>query len=399
MGPIVMSRQAFSKQAFSRQAFVIRRWTRTSAISTSTALALMVVLAFVPLAFGANVTERLTTLFVYVILAVAWNALAGYAGLVSVGQQMFFGLAAYATIRLSYQGMPVYPAILVGAALAGLTALPLSAFMLRLRAGEFAIATWVIATIAHLLVNFDPLIEGETGKSLIALNAYDPLRRQAFTYWATLAAMVAFLALMFVLMRSRLGAAIQAIRDDEEAAASLGVRVMAAKRLIFVIAAFGCAAAGALWLATALTFQPHTYFGIQWTAYMLFMALVGGLGTFEGPIIGAIVFFVLEDRFGSTGVWYLVGLGVAATLCSLFLPRGLWGTIEDRWGTQLMPVGYKVAAADTGMDAAPPAAAEDRAAEDWPRRLQAGMSLWRKRLEHFSEPLSKRLNRIKRGDI
>jgi branched-chain amino acid transport system permease protein len=220
---------------------------------------------------------------------------------------------------------------------------------------------------------------------------------------------VAFLALMFVLMRSRLGAAIQAIRDDEEAAASLGVRVMAAKRLIFVIAAFGCAAAGALWLATALTFQPHTYFGIQWTAYMLFMALVGGLGTFEGPIIGAIVFFVLEDRFGSTGVWYLVGLGVAATLCSLFLPRGLWGTIEDRWGIQLMPVGYKVAAADTGMDAAPPAAAEDWAAEDWaaedwaaedwPRRLQAGMSLWRKRLEHFSEPLSKRLNRIKRGDI
>jgi branched-chain amino acid transport system permease protein len=328
----------------SHEGFVIRRWTRTSAISIVAALALMAIMAFVPLAFGPNVTERLTLLFVYIILAVMWNALAGYAGLVSVGQQMFFGLGAYAAIRLSYQGLNVYLAMLVGAVLAGLLALPLSSFMLRLRGGEFAIATWVVATIAHLLVNFDPLIEGETGKSLIALNAYDPVQRQALTYWATLGAMALFLGVMFVLMRSRLGVAIQAIRDDEDAAASLGVRVMAAKRMIFVIAAFGAAAAGALWLATALTFQPRSYFGIQWTAYMLFMVLVGGLGTFEGPIIGAIVFFILEDRFGASGVWYLVGLGLAATLFSLVLPRGLWGALEGRYGNQLIPVGYRVVA-------------------------------------------------------
>lgn len=313
-----------------------------STLSTSVGLVLLIALVFVPFAFGANVTERLTTLFVYVILAVMWNALAGYAGLVSVGQQMFFGLGAYATIRLSYEGMNVYAAMLAGSLLAGLASLPLSSFMLRLRGGEFAIATWVVATIAHLLVNFDPLIEGETGKSLIALNAYEPSLRQGINYWATLGVMVSFLAIMFALMRSRFGVAIQAIRDDENAAASLGVRVMAAKRLIFVITAFGCAAAGALWLATALTFQPRTFFSIQWTAYMLFMALVGGLGTFEGPIIGAIVFFVLEDRFGATGVWYLVGLGVAATLFSLLLPRGLWGTLEGRYGIQLMPVGYRL---------------------------------------------------------
>jgi branched-chain amino acid transport system permease protein len=324
------------------QGFIITRWTRSSTLTMSIAAVLAILLALVPFAFGANVTERLVTLFIYVILAVMWNALAGYAGLVSVGQQMFFGLGAYATIRLSYFGMDVYAAMLLGSLLAGLVALPVSSFMLRLRGGEFAIATWVIATIAHLLVNFDPLIEGETGKSLIALNAYEPLVRQAVTYWATLGTMVLFLAIVFLLLRSRLGAAIQAIRDDESAAASLGVRLIAAKRVIFMIAAFGCAAAGALWLATALTFQPRTYFGIQWTAYMLFMVLVGGLGTFEGPIIGAIVFFVLEDRFGGTGVWYLVGLGAAATVFSLFLPRGLWGTLQDRYGIALMPVGYRV---------------------------------------------------------
>jgi branched-chain amino acid transport system permease protein len=322
--------------------FQVARWTAASTLSAAIAVAVVVVLVLLPFAFGANVTERLTTLFVYIILAVMWNALAGYAGLVSVGQQMFFGLGAYATIRLSYGGMNVYAAMLVGALLAGFTALPLSSFMLRLRGGEFAIATWVIATIAHLLVNFDPLIEGETGKSLIALNAYDAATRQAISYWATMATMLFFLAVMFALMRSRFGAAVQAIRDDEHAAASVGVRVMAAKRLIFTIAAFGCAAAGTLWLATALTFQPRTYFGIQWTAYMLFMTLVGGLGTFEGPIVGAVIFFVLEDRFGAAGVWYLVGLGVAATLCSLLLPRGLWGTLEDRFGIQIMPVGYRL---------------------------------------------------------
>jgi branched-chain amino acid transport system permease protein len=320
----------------------ITRWTRASTLSAIVTIVLITALSALPLFSGPNVTERLTTLFVYIILAVMWNALAGYAGLVSVGQQMFFGLGAYATIRLSYGGMNVYAAIFAGALLAGCTALPLSSFMLRLRGGEFAIATWVIATIAHLLVNFDPLIQGETGKSLIALNAYDAAVRQAISYWATLATMVLFLVLMFVVLRSRVGAAVQAIRDDEHAAASVGVRVMAAKRLMFTIAAFGCAVAGALWLATALTFQPRTYFGIQWTAYMLFMALVGGLGTFEGPIIGAIIFFVLEDRFGANGVWYLVGLGVAATLFSLLLPRGIWGTIEDRYGVQILPVGYRL---------------------------------------------------------
>src|SRR5262249_42008611 len=134
--------------------FLVARWTSTSTVSVAIAFVVIAALSSLPLFSGANVTERLTTLFVYIILPVGWNALAGYAGLVSVGQQMFFGLGAYATIRLSYGGVNVYAAILIGTLLAGGTALPLSSFMLRLRGGEFAIATWVIAAIAHLLVNF-----------------------------------------------------------------------------------------------------------------------------------------------------------------------------------------------------------------------------------------------------
>ena len=117
-----------------------------------------------------------------------------------------------------------------------------------------------------------------------------------------------------------------AIRDNEDAAASVGVRVTGTKRLLFVLAAFGIGIAGALWLATAMTFQPKTYFSVQWTAYMIFMVLVGGIGTFEGAILGALLFFLIETWFGGTGVWYLVGLGATALVFSLLLPRGLWGT-------------------------------------------------------------------------
>jgi branched-chain amino acid transport system permease protein len=322
--------------------FVVERWTRLAATSSIAAGVILVVLALTPLVFGANIVDNLTNLFIYVILAVMWNALAGYAGLVSVGQQAFFGLGAYFAIQLSYYGVSVYPALLLGALLAGILSLPISVLMLRLRGGEFAIGMWVVAELAHLLVILDPLINGETGVSMIGLNAFSPDDRRAYNYWMALVAMVVLLAAVFALLRGRLGASVQAIRDDEDAAQSVGVRVLASKRTIFFLAAFGCALAGSLWLATSITFQPRTYFGIQWTAYMIFMVLVGGLGTFEGPIIGAVIFFLIEYLFGATGVWYLVGLGGAAIVFALFLPRGLWGTVEDKLGIRLLPVGYRL---------------------------------------------------------
>lgn len=322
----------------------IQRWTPLSVVSVGTLLALGLVLAAGPLFLGANAIDRLTTLFIYIILATMWNALAGYGGLVSVGQQAFFGIGAYAAIRLSSFGVGVYPALVLGAVFAGAVSYALSGFALRLRGGEFAIGMWVVAELFHLLVNLDRLIQGETGTSLIALNAFSPEHRRDYNYWLALAAVAALVALMYALLRGRLGSSVQAIRDNEEAASSLGVRVLATKRIIFVVAGAGCGLAGTLWLATSISFQPATYFGVQWTAYMIFMALVGGLGTFEGPILGAIVFFLMESLFGASGVWYLVGLGSTAVVFALYLPRGLWGTIEERFGLRLLPVGYRVTA-------------------------------------------------------
>ena len=320
----------------------VERWTPASILSVGAVGVLIVGLAAGPSVFGANAIDKLTTLFIYVILAVAWNALAGYAGLVSVGQQVFFGLGAYLAVRLADAGLSVYPALILAALLVGLLAVPISAVMLRLRGGEFAIGMWVVAELAHLAVNLDGLVQGETGTSLIALNAYPVGQRHALTYWTALGGMALLLAVFFVLLRSRAGAAIQAIRDDEDAAAAVGVRVPAIKRTVFVLAAFGAGLAGALWLATAITFQPKTYFSVQWTAYMIFMVLVGGLGTFEGALLGAVIFFAIEASFGAAGVWYLVGLGATALLFALVLPRGLWGLIEARWGLRLLPVGYRL---------------------------------------------------------
>lgn len=321
---------------------VVQRWTARSAMFIAALVALLVILAAGPALFPAGVTDRLSALFVYIILGAMWNALAGYGGLVSVGQQAFFGLGAYAAIRLSHAGVPVYAAIVLAGIAVGIASIAVGEIMLRLRGGEFAVGMWVVAELLHLLVNLDPLINGETGTSLIALDAVGRVARRADTYWLSLAAMVALLGVLFALLRGRLGSAIQSIRDDEQAAASVGVKVLAAKRVVFVLAAAGCAMAGALWLGAAITFQPKSYFSVQWTAYMIFMTLVGGIGTFEGPVVGAVLFFVVETFFGAAGVWYLVGLGAAALGFALFLPRGIFGVLEQRFALRLLPLGYRV---------------------------------------------------------
>lgn len=320
----------------------VERWTPASAAATAGALTLIVLLAFGPMLFGINGIEKLTTLFIYVILAVMWNALAGYGGLISVGQQAFFGLGAYAVLRLANFGINPFLSLFIGAILVAIVSLPISSFMLRLKAGEFAIGMWVLAELAHLLVNLDGLINGETGTSFIELNRYAAPIRHALIYWSALAAMVGLLGIVFMLLRSRIGVSSQAIRDNEDAAESIGVKVFATKRIIFILAAAGAAMAGALWVASAITFQPKTYFSVEWTAYMIFMVLVGGIGTFEGAIIGAVIFFLIETWFGAAGVWYLIGLGGTALIFALFLPRGVWGTVEDRLHVRLLPVGYRL---------------------------------------------------------
>lgn len=323
----------------------VARWTRSSRIFTAGTGVAAALLAGVPLVFEADVVQKLTTLLILVLLAAMWNALAGYGGLLSVGQQAFIGIGAYGTVFFAGLGVTPYLAMVLATVLAGVVAVPISLFALRLRAAQFAIGMWVIAEVISILVRLDQNLGAGTGISLIQLNQYDPNFRQAYTYWLALGFTAVFMAALFLLLRSPLGASLQAIRDDEDAARSLGVRVAARKRLLFLLAGLGCGAAGVLIAANTLFIEPGSIFSVQWSAYMIFMVLVGGLGTFEGPIVGAILLFAIQTTFTQGGPWYLVGLGATAALFALLLPRGLWGTVEERLGLRLLPVGYRVVGA------------------------------------------------------
>lgn len=320
----------------------IHRWTRLSATFTSGFGLLLVALAFVPVAMGASVVQDLTSLLTLVLMAVMWNALAGYGGLVSVGQQAYIGLGAYATVWFSLKGVNPFVGMLLATLFCAVVATPLSYLVLRLRGAQFAIGTWVLAEAIGIYVGLDTQLGAGTGTSLNALSSYATATREHITYWFALGLTACFLVMVFALLRSRSGASLQAIRDDEGAAAAVGVRVMSGKRRLFILSSAGCGAAGALTVANILFIQPTAIFSVNYSAYMIFMVLVGGIGTIEGPIIGAIIFYVIQQDFGNDGTWYLIGLGAVAMLFAVFLPRGLWGMLQERTGWRFLPVGYRV---------------------------------------------------------
>lgn len=323
-------------------AVTVVRWSRTATLSVAGAGGLVGLAAAVPLLFVPVVGNRLTTLFVLVILAVTWNLLAGYAGLVSVGQQGFFGLGAYGVLALSDLGVNAYLAVPLAGLGCALVALPSSLLLFRLRAGQFAIGTWVVAEVFRLLVSRVPELGAGTGRSLTSTTGLDPAVRQAVTYWTALALTVLVLAGSFLLLRSRVGLRLQAVRDDEHAARSLGVGVTGEKRLVFVLGCGGAGIAGGITLTNSLTAQPDNMFGVQWAALMIFMVVIGGIGTFEGPLVGALLLFTVQQVFDGFGSWYLVGLGLLAVVATLFAPRGLWGEPAHRFGWAAAPLFHDV---------------------------------------------------------
>jgi len=147
---------------------------------------------------------------------------------------------------------------------------------------------------------------------------------------------------VFLLVRRTFGLDARAVGSDPVAAASAGVRVGRIRRLAYFVAAGGAGAVGALIALQTLYVEPTTVFNIQYSVDMLFMVLIGGMGTIEGPVLGALVLFGLQEALSSYGAWYLVivgGLAVAATLVS---SRGLWGFAAERFGWSLLPVGYRM---------------------------------------------------------
>src|ERR1700733_147860 len=269
-----------------------------------------------------------------------WNLLAGYAGLVSVGQQAFVGLGASFVLVLNIHNFSMFSALPVAAVGCGIAAFPLWWLVSRLRSGYFAIATWVLATTVLLIIEKFPSIGGGTGMSLPHTPSLGSAVLEAYTYWIGLAVTVLALVAVYLLLRSRLGLVLTAVRDDEVAARSLGARVGVARMLVFVVAGIGCGAAGALLAVSQLIVQPSAVFSVQWTAEMAFAVIIGGLGTIEGPILGTIVYMVLQQTLQSYNVWYLIVLGLVLMPIRIFPRPRLWGLVDDHLHVRLFPVGY-----------------------------------------------------------
>jgi branched-chain amino acid transport system permease protein len=304
------------------------------------AIIVVLVLAYFPYIVYSGTTGIMVQAFIVLTLASMWNLLAGYAGLVSVGQQAFVGLGAYFVLILALHGASPIAALPVAAIGCGVVALPLWWLVSRLRSGYFAIATWVLAATVMLVIEKFSSIGGGTGMPLPGFAGLDPTLLSAYTYWAALAVTVASLGGIYLLLRSRLGLVLTAIRDDETAARSSGARVGLARLLVFLVAGAGCGAAGAVLAISQLQVQPSAVFSVQWTAEMAFATIIGGLGTIEGPIIGTAVYIVLQQTLASYNAWYLIILGVVAIVIALFARRGLWGIADDLLGIRLFPVGY-----------------------------------------------------------
>jgi branched-chain amino acid transport system permease protein len=318
--------------------------TRSSRIGVILIVVTLMALALAPF-WGERQTLRLLAeIFTFVALASLWNLLAGYAGLVSVGQQAFVGLGGYLLFGLVIVG-GIHPivAILIAGPVAALIAIPVAALTFRLRGAYFAIGTWVVAEVFRLLASQISVLGGGSGISLpaAAVIAMAPSRqaREFEIYWLALALTVAVLGAIVALLRSRHGLALTAIRDNELAAQSSGIGVTRIKFVVYVLVAFGTAMIGALIFLMKLRISPDTAFSVNdWTAFVIFITVIGGIGRIEGPIIGTIVFFVMRQTLADLGSLYLLIMGAVAIVVMLWAPKGLWGLIAERFGWQALPL-------------------------------------------------------------
>lgn len=327
-------------------------------------MGLVVLLLFAAPAFVERaVLQDLILILLLIGLAQCWNLLAGYAGLISVGQQAFVGMGAYGLFYVVIMmGADPLLSVLISAVFVALLSVPVGLVVFRLQGAYFAVVTWVVAEVFRLVAAIWPALGGGTGTALprnattnmIGLDfaaemfgVRSAAAREIVIYWGALAAVVMIVIVAYLILRSRLGLALSAIKDGEVAAESVGIDINRIKFIVYVFAAFGAGLIGALYFLQQARISPDAAFSvIDWTAYVIFIVVIGGLGTIEGPIIGAIVFVLLRSAFSAFGPWYLMFLGLLAIGMMLFAPKGLWGMFSSATNIQLFPTRKRLVAVD-----------------------------------------------------
>lgn len=326
----------------------VERATKASRIFALFAVPLLAALVALPLWGDAGDMRLVGEMAYYLALAQLWNLLAGYAGLVSVGQQAYVGLGGYALFYLTGpMTMSVYPALLLAGPFAGLLAIPVAFAVFRLRGAYFAVGTWVVSEVFALLASLMAVLGGGSGLSLTPaiLRQLSPDRnsRDVILYLMSLAASALVFAVVYLLLRSRHGLALTAIRDSERASASLGVNTFRTKFIIYLATAACTGLIGGLIFLQKLRISPEAGFSINdWTVVIIFMVVIGGIGTLEGPFIGMLIYIVLRELLADYGTIYLMLMGAIAIAVMLKAPFGIWGWVIQRYNVQLFPVGRRL---------------------------------------------------------
>ena len=288
-----------------------------------------------------------TTTFLGILaLAQMWNLLAGFGGLVSIGQQAFVGLGAYVAVIVALQGgLSVYSAVPLAGIASAAAAWVVALLVFRLRGSYFGKGTWVVSELLRIVFANTSSLGGGSGVSITsAFAGIGRWQRDAFSLWIAAALGLGAVALVFALLRSSRGLAFGAVRDSEPAAESLGVSARSVKLTLYLISSAGCGMVGALLAISNLRVSPDSAFSVDWTAVMFFSVVIGGIGTIEGPLLGSIIYLTLRQSLAQFGGWYLIILGVCAVFVMRNAPRGLWGVLSDRWDVRLFPHDHRVSA-------------------------------------------------------
>ena len=354
--------------------FTVKVTSRVNRWIAVAGMVVLVVLILFPFYGGTPWTRSMIQFLTVLALAEFWNLMMGYAGIISVGQQGYIGIGAYALWFLSDQlNINPFVAVVIAAVGGAIIALPSAALVFKLRGGYLAIGTWVIAEILRLIMTNINSAGGNSGVSIQSPLSLGVNVWITGTYWWALGAALLSIGVTYVLLRSRTGLALKSIRDDDLAAESLGVNLWRTKLYTFVIAGAGSALTGAVVALSLLRVQPSAAFSLNWMAEIIFIVIIGGVGTIEGPIIGAVLYFILLQTTAAYGEWYYIVLGLVAIVVAVVSPQGIYGYIVQKTGFMIFPVQRKVRfKEDVGEPAEAVAEPSQRGAGSWLRARLSG---------------------------
>jgi len=321
----------------------VQRQTPSGRVAMTLAVLGLIGLAAMPWWASTGTIRSVLELCCYIAVAQMWNLLAGYAGLVSVGQQAFMGAAGYALFVFAQTfGINPFIAIFLSLLVPAILAVPLYFLLHRLDGPYFAIGTWVVAEVFRLVASNLPLVNSGAGMSLRVMSQYSGFERNVAMSFLCAFMLLATLGGSYWLLRSRFGLALIAMRDNPVAAASQGVNVAKLRFLIYIAAAVGCGLAGSVYFMAQLRINPPSAFDPMWANVAIFIVMVGGIGTIEGVLIGSLIYFVADRWFGEYGASYFVVLGLMTLLVALYARTGIWGQVSKRWDAPWFPIRRKL---------------------------------------------------------